>query len=174
MSFQCVVQWQCSYTALIAIPRLRQRGQVAKAEEHNGSQNAKSSTHVHGTSPGDPRLIITSTARSYLKTHTSPRRQCTQNDSHKWWTRQICPQTRKKKASDKIWAKLQQRGWEAEVEEHHIRVESNVPNSWAKPSKTDQRCRLRLQFGPNKNCPFLFILKQGRMIVKWKKIPKRN
>lgn len=43
------------------------KGQVAKAEEHSGRQNAKSGAHVHVTSPGDPRLIVRGTARSYLK-----------------------------------------------------------------------------------------------------------
>lgn len=80
MSFQCVVQWQCSYTLLIAIPRLRQRGQAAKAEEHSNGQNAKSSTHVHVTSPGEPRLIVTSTARPYHKTRTGPRTQMNEAD----------------------------------------------------------------------------------------------
>lgn len=114
MSFQCVFQWQCSYTALIAIPRLRQRGQVAKAEEHSGRQNAKSGAHVHVTSPGDPpNSSSEAPPGSYLK--KMPTGGLTMTLINDERVRSV-HRHEKRKNTEKTWAQLRQRGWEAGVE----------------------------------------------------------
>lgn len=93
MSFQCVFQWQCSYTALIAIPRLRQRGRWQR--QRSTAANRMLKTAHASTSP----------AQVTLPTHRQRHRRVlpqedahgrTHNDSDKWWTSQIRTKMQKK------------------------------------------------------------------------------